>query len=328
MAEESGYWAMRGNFAMPEHLAEQSKAICVAKTTSFGSQAICMQGESRGYQDFTGASEMPDAKAAEARKQCEQKFASWSQRGECMRTANYRHKYPHGRSSRTVVAVGGAYIGPPPGYATESEVVTFRVRPPAHREAMVVGEPPPLPEPLNIRQRAARLALDAADPEVLQAAVDTLEAKADYNLLSAEVPHVEDVADLTFSWPETVNTTHGVRITEEKNSSVGLTLTVETGRVYLLEFVVRAFVEGSYVLTSGPDTHVFEDLGPAIQNVTVRLIPEESGRISLRLSRPLGKGFFFHAVAVTSVEATGLFAPETLAPVPSRLPDPLDTEEP
>lgn len=91
-----------------------------------------------------------------------------------MRTANYHHKYPHGRSNRTVVAVGASYNGPPPGYATESEVVTFRVWPPAHREAMVVGEPPPLPEPLNIRQRTARLALDAADPEVLQAVIDSL----------------------------------------------------------------------------------------------------------------------------------------------------------
>lgn len=213
------------------------------------------------------------------------------------------------------------YIVPPPGFATESEVVTFRVRPPAQREAMAVGERPmavgerpPLPEPLNIRQRAARLALDAADPEVLQAAVDTLDAKADYILLSAEVPHVEDVADLTFSWPATVNTSHGVRLTEEENSSVGLALTVETGRVYLVEFVVRAFEEGSYVLTSGSDAHVFEDLGAAIRNVTVRLIPEGSGRIGLSLSRPLGKGFFFHAAAITSVEATGPFAPAAETP--------------
>lgn len=314
MTEESGYWAMHGSFAMPEHIAAQSKAICVAKTTSFGSQATCMENESRGYKDFLAASEMPDEKAAEARKECEQKFDSWSQRGACMRTANYRHKYPHGRSKRIMAASSVGYILPPPGYATESEVVTFRVRPPSHPEVKVVGEPPPLPEPLSIRQRAARLAPDAADPDVLQAAVDTLEAKADYILLSAEVPHIEDVADLTFSWPATVNTVHGVWLTEEENSTVGLTLAVETGRVYLVEFVVRAFVEGSYVLTVGPDTHVFEDLGSAIRNVTVRLIPEESGRIGLRLRRPLGRGFFFHTVAVTSVEATGLFAPEAETP--------------
>jgi hypothetical protein len=269
---------------------------------------------------------MPKAKAAEARKECEQTFESWSQRGACMTTANYRHKYPHGRSKRLMAASSVGYIVPPPGFATESEVVTFRVRPPVHREAMVVGEPPPVPEPLTIRQRAARLALDAADPEVLRAAVDTFEANAAYILLSAAVRHVEDVADLTFSWPATVNTTHGVRLTEEENSSVGLTLTVETGRVYLVEFVVRAFEEGSYVLTSGPDTHVFEDLGAAIRNVTVRLIPEASGRIGLSLSRPLGKGFMFHSAAVTSIEATGLFAPAAETPAAGRLTDKLATD--
>lgn len=328
MAEESGYWSMRGNFAMPENIATQSKAICVTKTTSFGSQATCMQSESRGYQDFEAASEMPNGKAAEARKECARKFDSWSQRGACMRTANDRHKHPHGRSERIMAASSVGYILPPPGYATESEVVTFRVRPPGQHEVMVVGEPPPLPEPFDIRQRAARLAPDAADPDVLQAAVDTLEAKADYILLSAEVPHVEDVADLTFTWPATVNTAHGVWLTEEENSSVGLALAVETGRLYLVEFVVRAFDEGSYLLTVGLDTHVFEDLGAAIQNVSVRLIPEGSGRIGLSLSRPLGKGFYFHTVAVTSVEATGAFSPETETPVASRLPDKLDAEDP
>jgi hypothetical protein len=328
IGEESGYWAMHGNFAMPEHAASHSKAICVATTTSFGSQATCMQSESRGYQDFTAASEMPNAKAAEARKECEQKFDSWSQRGACVRTANYRHKYPHGRSTRIMAASSVGYFVPPPGFATESEVVTFRVQPPSYPEARVAGEPPPLPEPFSVRQRAARLAPDAADPAVLQAAVDNLEAKADYTLLSAEVPHIGDVADLSFSWPATVGTAHGVRLTEEEKSSVGLRLAVETGRVYLVEFVVRAFDEGSYVLTVGPDTHVFEDLGAAIRNVTVRLIPEGSGRIGLRLSRPLGKGFFFHTAAVTSVEATGLFAPEPIAPVASRLPEQLDSEDP
>jgi hypothetical protein len=324
MGEESAYWAMHGNFAMPEPQAAQSKALCAAKTTSFWSQVTCMENESRGYQYFTAPAEMPDDKAAAARAECAEKFGSWSQRGQCMSTANYRHKYPHGRSRRTTGVSGFAYDSALPGFAKESEVVTFRIEPLERREVRVVGESLPPPEPLTHRQRAARLAPGSADPAVLDAAVEALEAGADYVELSAKVPHVEHVADLTFSHPINVNTSHGVRFTEEKNSSVGLTLAVETGRVYLVDFVVGAIEPGSYVLKVGTDMHVFEDLGSAIRNVTVRLIPEATRHVGLSLSRPHGKGFTFLTAAITSMEATGLFAPAPIPPVAGGLPDQLE----
>jgi hypothetical protein len=154
--------------------------------------------------------------------------------------------------------------------------------------------------------------------------VEALEAGADYVELSAKVPHVEHVADLTFSHPINVNTSHGVRFTEENNSSVGLTLAVETGRVYLVDFVVGAIEPGSYVLKVGTDMHVFEDLGSAIRNVTVRLIPEATRHVGLSLSRPHGKGFTFLTAAITSMEATGLFAPAPIPPVAGGLPDQLE----
>ncbi|MCU0990064.1 MAG: hypothetical protein MUE63_10910 [Xanthomonadales bacterium] len=326
MGEESAYWAMHGNFAMPESQAAQSKALCAAKTTSFRSQAYCMENESRGYQSFAAASEMPDDKAAAARAECAEKFGSWSQRGECVRTANYRHKYPHGRGKRSMGEAGFAYDAALPGFAKESEVVTFRVQPLERRDVKMVGESPPPPEPLTHRQRAARLAPGSADPVVLQAAVEALEESADYVELSAKVPHVENVADLTFSRPIHVNTSHGVRFTNEENSSVGLTLAVETGRVYLVDFVVGAIGAGSYVLKVGADTHVFEDLGSAIRNVSVRLIPEATRLVGLSLSRPHGKGFTFQTAAITSIEATGLFAPEPVAAPASLLPDQLATD--
>jgi hypothetical protein len=213
----------------------------------------------------------------------------------------------------------GGYIQPPSGYAKESEVVTFRVRPPKDHAVQIQGEPPPIPKPMTIRQQAARLAQDAADPDVLAIAIEKLETEADFNMLSAAAPQLDGIASLAFTWPATVSTRFGVRFTEQDNSSLGLVLDVEAGRVYLVDFVVRAFHPGSYVLTSGSNTHVFEDLGGAIQHVTTRLIVEETGRIGLSLKHQYGKGFTFHAVGVMSIEATGQFAPEAKTPVVGRL---------
>lgn len=330
LREENGYWAMHGNFAMPEQIAMESKAICVAMTSSFRNQNLCMHNESMGYEKFAADSEMPDDMASDARRECQERFSSWSQRGSCMSSANSRFKYPNGRNrgrAAMLTSAVGFYTEPPSGYAKESEVVTFRVRPPNDRNVQTVrtvGEPPPVPKPITIRQRAARLAQGSADPAVLAIAIRKLETEADFNVLSAAVPQVEGIASLNFSWPGTVSALLGVWFTEQDDSSLKLVLDVEAGRVYLVDFVVRAFDPGSYVLTSGSNTHVFEDLGGAIQNVTTRLIVEETGRIGLSLKHQYGKGFTFHAVGVTSIEATGQFAPEAETPVVGRLPEQLD----
>jgi hypothetical protein len=215
-----------------------------------------------------------------------------------------------------------------PGFARESEVVTFRIQPLEMREARGVAEMLPPPEPLTLRQRAARLAPDSANPDVLDAAVEALESGADYVELSAKVPQVEHVADLSFSRPHSVSTSHGVLFLDEEGGSVGLTLTVEAGRIYLVDFVVGAMEPGSYVLKVGTDMHVFEDLGSAIRNVTVRLIPEATRSVGLSLSRSHSRAFSFVTAAITSIEATGLFAPTPIPPVAARLPDQLEAEHP
>ena len=316
LREENGYWAMHGNFAMPEQIATDSKVICATLTRSFRNQVLCMHNESVGYEKFTADSEMPDAMASAARKECQEKFRSWSQRGSCVSSANYRFKYPNGRNrDRATMAVSSSgYIQPPPGYTKESEVVTFRVRPPNSRPVQIQGEPPPIPQPMTIRQRAARLVQDAADPDVLATAIEKLEAEADFNMLSAATPQLNGIGSLVLTWPATVSTLFGVRFTEQDNSSLGMSLDVEAGRIYFVDFMVRAFHPGSYVLTSGSNTHVFEDLGGAIQHVTARLIAQETGKIGLSLKHQYGKGFTFHAVGVTSIEATGIFAPEAETP--------------
>ena len=50
--EENSYWAMHGNFAMPEQIAADSKTICAAMTRSFRNQVLCMHNESVGYEKF------------------------------------------------------------------------------------------------------------------------------------------------------------------------------------------------------------------------------------------------------------------------------------
>lgn len=319
LKEESGYWEMHGNFSMPERYAEESKSICMARTSSFGSQATCMHNESWGYQSFAAELAMPDDLASAARDECMKKFSSWSQRGSCMSSANKNFKYPNGRNrgGRVEPASSSGYIEPPPGYPAESEVVTFRVRPPAPTKSANLAVTPPIPKALTIQQRAARLAPYAAEPGVLSLATRELESRGDFIELSAAVPRVEGTAAVSFSRPATVDTRYGVRFTEQDNSALGLELFVEAGRVYLVDFVVHAFYSGSYVLhgvLSGvTHEHAFEDLGGAIRNVTARLIAEESGTIGFSLKHVHGKGFTLHAVGISSIEAIGPFTvePET-----------------
>jgi hypothetical protein len=330
LREENGYWAMRGNFMMPESDALHAKTICAATTESFGSQMLCMHNESIGYTKFTVKSEMPDEQAIATRTECQKQYDSWSQRGSCVSSAISRFKNPNGltKRSRSMRAFSSGVVEAPLGYVKESEVVTFRVHPvKEHNVGKMEGPPLTWPQPLNTRQRAARLALNAADPDVLDTATEALDTEADYFVLTAEAPRVEGIATLGFLWPANVGSDSGVRLTDEEDSSVGLGLTLEKGRVYLVDFVVRAFTEGSYELAAGSETHIFEDLGGAIRNLTVRLIPEASGNVGLRLKRPQGRGFYFHAAAITSIEATGLFEPGAQTSATGRLPEQLEAED-
>ena len=87
MAEEIGYWAMHGNFDMPEKIAPKAKALCIAKTESFASQSRCMQNESKGYASFVNDFEMPIQSLKKARAKCSEQYESYSIKGSCMRRA-------------------------------------------------------------------------------------------------------------------------------------------------------------------------------------------------------------------------------------------------
>lgn len=308
--EESSYWAMRGNFEMPEQVATESKELCTSKTSSFLDQAMCMQNESMGYDKFTSKSELPDQMAKEAREKCQDQFVSWSQRGSCLLSAVARFKNPNrnNRDRRTMAAAGALLASAPPGYSDISEVVTFRVRPEERPKRKVFGGPPPRPVPLDMRQRAARMAQDAADPIVLSQAIEVLESEARFTLLSPAQTEINGIGSLSFHWPASVSALHGVRLTEEDDSVVVLMLEVEVGRVYLIDFMVWGVLQGSYQLTIGSKHHTYEDIGPSLQHVTTRLIAEESGKVFLLLKHLNGKGFSFYSVAITDVSATGVFA--------------------
>jgi len=311
MMEESSYWAMRGSFAMPESVAAEAKVRCDKQTPRFSFQARCMEGESEGYFRFSAELDLPEHVAMNIRTECQEKFESWSQVAACLENGVSRFRNPHGanRTPRRHAVGASGFSIPDEGFAKLSEVATLTVQPLAPIPLPPPGATYPDPVPMKIDQRAARLAEDAADPVVLQEAVKLLESQATFVVLNATAPKSEGLAALSYNYSPIVTTDFGVGFSEKDGSTLGLTLAVEMGRVYLLDYAVRSHTPGSYVLKVGSNEHIYEDMGGAIEHVTARLIPEASGKIEVTLGHVHGRGFRFYALEITSVAATGVFAP-------------------
>lgn len=303
--EEIGYWAMHGNFDLPEDQLSTAKARCMTKTDSFDSQSVCMQGESNGYVIFMRDFEIPIEVLNDSRAKCSEQFEFFSNRGLCMTSAAEKNKTRNNsvlknsmrKNSNVYASARGGKRENPAGYASKSEIFVFNVDPglePAVRHAF---PPDPPPSPLDVVQTGFIL---NASQENTATNAGSSAGKPEYFTLSTSHPFIEDKASLSFASPHHLAPVYGALIGEKDKSNVTLTLNVEEGKRYLVDFVVMTGNPINYRVTVKEHEHIYEDIGGTYQHILVELQATGSGRTSVRLGSEYGKYFQLYSVGVTA----------------------------
>ena len=312
LQEEMSYWAMHGNFEMPETFAYQAKVLCTGKTKSFSSQSGCMQAESYGYRIFTGEFEMPPDVVKKARAQCLQEHQSLQLIGRCMNMKqrkyqkeldiaagkSFRSDRPRSRVLPQAVFDGRNYKEP--GYATESEISTFIVDPAAQPPVQSATRDLTPPEPLHISQRAYHLGIRSADFPTMEAFQAHMDRSTDYFVLTMSEPVGEGGNYLSLVDSRHFNPNLHAGFGMDRSGWAWLHLVVEEGRSYLIDFVVESYGAGSYRLKVESNEFNLEDLGGSYDHVTALLKASSSGEARVGLTQDVGSGFNLYAVAVTS----------------------------
>jgi hypothetical protein len=315
--EEAGYWTMKSNFGLPEDVAFEAKAICAGKSEKFHSQSSCMERESLGYQIFTLDYAMPAHYLSVAKAKCLQQHQSYSDRGNCMMgeedafNKNYGHQFykPRriGRGTTTpkkpyVLGRRASKTGRSPPWA--STVASFSTNPAQRPTMEIATNRSVLPYQMPIRDRALHLGIDSSDYPTFDAFQAEMEEKTVHFVLSPKESMLENKGFLEFVSPETVDPKRGALIRTKTDGQVVLHLSVEGGRVYLIDFVVNSWEMGSYRLTAESGEHVLGDPKGEYQHVMARISAESLGWTQVELKQDFGAGFYLHAVAVTSIEQT------------------------
>jgi hypothetical protein len=311
--EEAGYWAMKSNFGLPEDVALEAKAICIAKTETFHSQSSCMEYESLGYRLFTLDYAMPANYLNVAKTKCLQQHRSYSDRGNCMmgEESDFDKKYGHqfykprrtGRGTTTpkkpyVATVASTGKGPP----RVSALARFSTSP-AQRPSAEIGTNRSVPPyPMQIRERALHLGIDSSDFSTSSAFEAEMEEKTVHFVLTSKEPMIENKGFIELISPETMDPKRGALISPKTNGQVILHLSVEGGRIYLIDFVINSWEKGSYKLTAESGEQVYEDINGNYNHVIAQLAAVSLGWTQVELKQDLGAGFYLHAVAVTSIE--------------------------
>ncbi len=303
--EEIGYWAMHGNFNMPEDIAHNAKVLCAGKTDSFYSQSMCMQSESRGFRIFYLKPEIPPDDLNEARTKCLLQHESYQVRGSCMASAEGKYKrksssVPEKRGTKAVYAVGRRQL--PLGYSNKSDIANFTIDPSSQPVHKIIGGDEPPPEPLHVSQRAYHLDILSADFPTMEAFQTHMEQSTEYSILTISEPLVKDRAYLSFSVVNFMDPKRGARFVTESKGVAVLHLLVEAGYTYLVDFVVTSWGTSSYRVAAESNEHVIEDLGGSYNHVIALLKATGPGWTRVSLRQDYGTGYQLHAVAVTSTE--------------------------
>ena len=303
--EEIGYWAMHGNFDLPEDQLSIAKERCMAKTGSFESQSICMQNESNGYVKFMRDFEMPDEVLNEARAKCTEQYEFFSNKGLCMISAAKKYQTKDNsvlensirNYTRVYAKAEGGKREIPAGYTLKSEVFVLNVDPglePAMRHAYP-PEPPPSPlDAVKTRNILNTIQENTATNDESGSEVQ------EYFTLSTSQPFIKDKASLSFAYPRHLTSTYGASIGEKDESSVTLVLNVEEGKRYLVDFVVMSVKPISYRVAVKEREHIYEDIAGTYRHILVELLAASSGRAALRLGSEHGEYFQFYSVGVTA----------------------------
>ncbi len=191
----------------------------------------------------------------------------------------------------------------------ESEVKIFEVAP-LNRTAAVLmpnAQTPTPPEPLNSERKSEilqDLGETAANPEAKEPEAKSAPVLVHLKL-SARQPFFRDQAFLTLVRASSVHPETAIKFNEDLPGSAAIKLKVETGRTYLLDFAVKSWGSGSYLLETESGKQKFEDESAGKQHILVALAATSSGWTTVRIKRE-GAGYHLYYVEITQVERDSL----------------------
>lgn len=170
------------------------------------------------------------------------------------------------------------------------------VLPPAEGAA---GRPAP-PEPLSQERRADLIAATFAGNFVGTSAGTITGMARDTVTLSPRRPFDASLGHLVLDGARRFDPLHGVAF-DAGDGTAGVSLLVEAGKAYLVDFSVNGWAAGNYSIEADGQSLDVPDDG-SLGHVIVGLKAAAAGWVNVRLGRPGGGGFFLHAVDVTPVD--------------------------
>jgi hypothetical protein len=196
------------------------------------------------------------------------------------------------------LAAGGSQESSNPSRSVAAEgaaaVKIFDVSPPVRMPAILPLEES-VPKPLDAEARARIISAirgeGAADVELAPQSIT----------LTAKNPRAAEQANLVMTLPYRFHPESAIEFHGDYPHVVGLSLKVEKGGLYLVDFAVKGVGQGAYTLESGSDSQVFEDPSGYLQHVLFGVRAAESGWTSLRMRRS-GAGYKLYSVEITRIE--------------------------
>jgi hypothetical protein len=309
LREESGFWAMMGNFAMPEAPAAESKHLCRTRSSSFSSQAECMHGESRGYFEFSKTYDMPQPELSTARSECVEEFAAFANRAPCLERAADRYKdrdksifqkdwdkrqvgpiYPRARAGTRA---------PPPGYSDRIAIVSFTAKPLTRAQASAHDK-----HSDHLMLNEIELAQIQHGAIELDGAFDENEPLYEYREVPVVKPPASEEPFFSYHMPISVHPERKVSFGGDATSKAYLELPVTRGTRYLLVFNVSASQPITYRVSADKQDQIIEDMGGTYRHILVELLAERSGVSHISIGSEFGKYFRLFSAQVVSRQAT------------------------
>jgi hypothetical protein len=173
-------------------------------------------------------------------------------------------------------------------------VQVFDVSPPVRMLAILPPEEG-VPRPLDTDARSRIIASIRGEGAI--AADQSLQSI----VLTAKVPQVADQAKLVMTLPYRVHPETAIELHGNYPHVIGLSLKVEKGGLYLVDFAVKGAGLGAYTVESGSDKQVFDDPSGHLRHVLFGVRARESGWTSVRMRRS-GAGYKLYFAEIIRAE--------------------------
>ncbi len=191
-----------------------------------------------------------------------------------------------------------------PPVTQEPAVKTFTVTPVQRTVAILMpnAQTPEPPEPLDATTKSSILKSLGGSGDVPPAGDVKAQPQAllEHLLLSAKQPFFSERGLLTLALAYTVHPETAINFNSNFPGSAGVKLKVEKGRTYLLDFAVKSWGSGTYLLETESGNQEFADQSGSKEHILVALNATSSGWTTIRLNRD-GTDYHLYYVEVTRV---------------------------